>query len=509
MLAGMGLSARRNRKRLLGIGLCLLPIAACLVLTKSRSGYIASGVGLALVWLLCRERPVRIGWKLPVAALGVAALMVAAAVAIEGPDVLRNAWKSFGFRVQYWQSSVQMIADRPLMGCGPGNFQNAYTQYKLPQAAEEVADPHNFLLEIAATAGLPAALALVAVLGCFFGATRMRRRDGGKADREGEAESGQPAVGSQSKIPNRKFEISNSKFEICNRQPPIPNPSTEIPHPSTDAWAYVLAGGAAGFLLSVPLGHLSAAPPGAVAVVLGLPLAAATVGLLWGWIGDGRLPRLLPAVAVAVLLVDLLTTGGIGLPSVAGTLWLLLALGLAGERPRAVHVFAAWAALLVVIGLAAACYKTAYDPVLGCQAQLRMAEREPARSIEHLSAAAAADPLSAEPWRQLAAIEFDAWWRQPSADGFRRFETANAQVLALAPNAAPAWLAAGDWYFRAYSKLAPSGKTTANDAIQKALSAYRRAAQLYPNSELYRAKLAEASRAAENRPAVRRGKASF
>jgi cytochrome c-type biogenesis protein CcmH/NrfG len=158
-----------------------------------------------------------------------------------------------------------------------------------------------------------------------------------------------------------------------------------------------------------------------------------------------------------------------------------------------------------MIGLAMACYKTAYDPVLGCQAQLRMAEREPDRVVEHLAAAAAADPLSAEPWRQLAVIEFDAWWRAPSAESFRRFETANAQVLALAPNAAPAWLAAGDWYFRAYSKMAASEKRTSDDAIQKALSAYRRAVRLYPNSELYRAKLAEASQAAGHRPALPRG----
>jgi tetratricopeptide (TPR) repeat protein len=229
---------------------------------------------------------------------------------------------------------------------------------------------------------------------------------------------------------------------------------------------------------------------------LGLPLAAATVGLLWGWIRDGRLPRLLPAVGVVVLLVDLLTTGGIGLPSVAGTLWVLLAIGLEGERPRAIHPFAAWTALLMVIGLAVACYETAYSPVLGCQAQLRMAEREPTRSVEH---------LSAEPWRQLAAMEFDAWWREPSANGFRRFEEANAQVLALAPNAASAWLAAGDWYFQACSKMAPSGTGTPDDALQKALNAYRRALELYPNSELHRARLAEANQAIANRPALHRG----
>ena len=62
-----------------------------------------------------------------------------------------------------------MIADRPWLGCGPGNFQDVYTQYKLPEASEEVADPHDFLFEVWATAGTPALLALLGVLGLFLG----------------------------------------------------------------------------------------------------------------------------------------------------------------------------------------------------------------------------------------------------------------------------------------------------------------------------------------------------
>jgi hypothetical protein len=63
-------------------------------------------------------------------------------------------------------SLLAMIRDYPWTGCGPGNFQGSYTRYKLPEASEVVADPHNFLMEIWATAGTPAALALLAILGC-------------------------------------------------------------------------------------------------------------------------------------------------------------------------------------------------------------------------------------------------------------------------------------------------------------------------------------------------------
>ena len=166
-----------------------------------------------------------------------------------------------------------------------------------------------------------------------------------------------------------------------------------------------------------------------------------------------------------VLLVDLLATGGIGLPSVAGTFWLLLALGLQGQPPRALRPVGAWVGLLAAIALAVACYRTAYSPVLGCQAQLRLAEREPARAVEHLEAAAAADPWAAEPWRQLAAVEFERWWQQPSQDAFDQFQRASAKALELAPNSAPAWLTAGDWYFRASSKTDREGKKVAAEAL--------------------------------------------
>ena len=268
MLAGMGFGCGRNRKRLLGMVLCGLPIAVCLLLTKSRSGYIAAGVGLVLAWLLCRQRTVRIGWKWPAAIVAIAAVLVAAAVTVGGLDreLLSRASKSFGYRLQYWQSSLLLIADHPMVGCGPGNFQNAYTQYKLPEASEEVADPHNFLLEIWATAGTPAVLAFLAVLGCF--AWAMMVADGG----EGKGEGGDETANQR---------VSHNPSEFILLQSPIPNPN-----PSADAWLYVLAGGAAGFLLSVPVGLLSAAPPGMAVVLLGLPLAAAAVMLMLGWIRE-------------------------------------------------------------------------------------------------------------------------------------------------------------------------------------------------------------------------------
>ena len=498
VLAAVMVASLGSRKQLWRMGVCLIPIAVCLLLTRSRSGYIAAGVGLVLAWFWCRQRKSRIGWKLPGAAAGAVAVLVVAALFVGRPLLLGAASKSFGYRLQYWQSSLGIIADHPWLGCGPGNFQNAYTQYKLPRAAEEIADPHNFLLEVWATAGTPAALAFLAVLACFAWEERKSKAEGGRRKAEDEVASGQKLLNPQ--IPK-------------SLNPQTSNPQSLIPNPSPDAWLHVLAGGAAGFLLSLPLGWLGAVPPSAAAVVLGLPLAALAVALLLGWIRHGELPRMLPALGVAVLLIDLLTTGGIGMPSIAGTFWLLLALGLqdgsgeaatdhahmvpglsagagqqypqsctGGQAARGTRL--ATLLLIAAIVLGAACYRTAYSPVLACQAQLRLSEREPDRMIEHLEAAAAADLLSAEPWRQLAASALGLWRQVPTRERFGLFQQANAKFLQLAPNSASAWQASGDWFMEAASQSNDVGSTFAKDAVAEAVGAYRQAARLYPNSAL-------------------------
>jgi hypothetical protein len=473
--------------RLWAMLLCLIPVVVCLLLTKSRSGYAALAVGAFLVWLLSRAGgrcktegdspflaetksgtvlPTKTGtvrWKLPAALAGVAVVLISAAIAIEGPGVLGKATKSFGYRLQYWQSSLRMIADHPWVGCGPGNFQAAYTQYKLPEASEEVADPHDFLLEIWATAGTPAALAFLALLVCWW--------------RGGKASVGDPHA-----------------------------PTSALPR---DAWLHVLGGGLLGFLLAVPLGILCAAPPGAMSVLVGIPLAAVTAAAMFNWIRDGRLPPWLPGVCIVALLVNLSAAGGIAYPSIAGTFWLLLALALDGRQSRTLRSGPAWVGLIGLMALAVVCYRTAYAPVLNCDAEMRLAEarladHEPVQAMEHLAAATAADPLAAEPWNRRAAVELEMWLKQPDDERYSRYESARDKALALAPNSATMWMAAGDWADRAFEKIDKQGKRGKPDAIQSAVEFYGRAMELYPNSAKLRAKLAEAYLAAGDRAAFRR-----
>ena len=105
-------------------------------------------------------------WKILAPAVLALVLIVVSAVAVKGLDrqVLSEASKSLGYRIEYWRATLSMIGAYPWLGVGPGNFQDYYTRFKLPEASEEVRDPHNILLELWATAGTFAFVLFVAAL---------------------------------------------------------------------------------------------------------------------------------------------------------------------------------------------------------------------------------------------------------------------------------------------------------------------------------------------------------
>jgi len=259
------------------------------------------------------------------------------------------------------------------------------------------------------------------------------------------------------------------------------------------------------------LGLISAAPPGVTAVLVGFPLAAGSAALLVGWVYQGRLPAVLPAIGVLVLLVNLLAAGGIGFPGVAGSLWLLMAVGLNTARPdqprRRLPRISAVAVLVVAVALAFACHLSGYRPVLNCRSKLEAAREECQRgnlaaAEEHLLVAAKADPLADEPWQQLASVALRRCQEEKTPEAIRRFEAYleryNEVLAELAPNSSRAWLAAGELHREAHSITGRQGD------IERAVEAYSRAVELYPNSGLCRAKLALAHKAAGQLEAFRR-----
>jgi tetratricopeptide (TPR) repeat protein len=199
------------------------------------------------------------------------------------------------------------------------------------------------------------------------------------------------------------------------------------------------------------------------------------------------MPVLLPLVGIAVLLINLLAAGGIGSPGVSGTLWLLLALGLNAAEEGGVRTApqkTALALLATAVLLAVACYLSAYGPVLNARWRIERATEDPPQAKSLLLAAAAADPLAAEPWNLLAGMQLLSWERHPTAEAFADFERYQREFLRRKPNSAAAAAAAAERYFLAFEQ------SKQERPLEGAVDLYRKAVDLYPNNATYRAKLA-------------------
>ncbi|WP_347242795.1 O-antigen ligase family protein [Thermogutta sp.] len=513
---------RRLAWAALGVSILgMVGLLCCLVLTKSRSAYIALACGLAVLLATGISLRGKVARRMVIVIMVLLALAFGVATATRGLDwqVLSEATKSLGYRWQYWQATTSMIADHPLLGCGPGNFRYAYTRYKLPEASEEISDPHNFLLEVVATGGIPAGAFFLLAIGLTLWHLKHSRSAWGLSSSAGSPPSSTvPLAGVSGKT---------------------------VFHSRDQLWAIAM-----GWVLAWPAGYwlglLSSAPQDLTFLLVGLPTAA-LVGLgLWPWIQAGPLVPGIVAAAIAAISINWLAAGGLTFPGVAGSFWLLWVLATdfptdySGKQPptenqpstRWSHrlqqltapegfsvTLPTWAglAILVFFGLVlAAFYITAYSPVLqarGLLSQATVARRFSIdRAKQFCRLAAEADPWAFEPWMRLVELwqaegptppakTGESFHSKPEVADLTTFlQKANrpspqerakeldsyaAALLQRAPNHhAASWILA-----LAYQQL--FRETNDRRALARAVSFARRAIELYPHQARYHAGLAE------------------
>ncbi len=288
-----------NWQTILAAG-CAVLAGAALWLTHSRGallGLMLAGLGLAV--LLWRQT---LRTHLLVALAALLVLVGLAYGAWLGGLFTSGMGKDAGtmaVRLEYWRTTGQMIYQHPWLGVGPGNFSENYPRYMSETADEKIRDPHNFALEMWATSGLFAMLALLVVIAAFF----MRILSW----------------------------LASPLFATIPEQP-----REDVLHPlEIGRWDFYL-GGMFGLLLAFVL-RVTTGPPDEI---LGETYAAAVRAVVWfaayglferiAWSERGRALALM--TGVAALLINLCVSGGISFPSVAGPLWAAVALAL-NARP--------------------------------------------------------------------------------------------------------------------------------------------------------------------------------
>ena len=436
-----------------------------------------------------------------VAALGV---VVVSALVIGGlktgrldPLVVTEAGKSLQYRGEYWVGAWRVITENPSafwFGRGPGNFGWAYLQHKLPEASEEIRDPHNMVLDVWATAGVWAALALVSALGLGL----------------------YNALGPASKrLPPAKPAESVSQAELDGP-------------PERALW--LVGWGGAGLVVVVLLGRLN---------LFDFELQVRWVILGFGWVmaavlGQAlwrRLPISAAALGAAALAVsvNLIAAGGIGFSAVAMPLWALVALGLnlrddrPCHRPRVVDgrlgAFALagiWAALVgsfagaigpfwtmeADLALADAALRArppVFDPTLPIKERARRADAYYARARIAYDRATRADKYSARAWLGLAYLEGRIWKECGQEVKDERWKRIPILLFkAVDPPRNPnSWVLHRQRANVTRDLLAEVGPSLAPNELLRyranIIEATRKASQLYPSNAGLHARLAEAS----------------
>jgi hypothetical protein len=423
-------------------GLALLLIALALLLTGSRAAILSAAIGVTVVGAMHALKTYRGTMLLKsVGILSVLALCGAifAVTSEAGRNSLDAAGRSLAFRAEYWRATLEMIADRPFLGVGPGQFQDAYTRYKLPTASEEIQDPHNWLLEIVATSGALAGMLLIGVLLVFvWRITRPNRIDAGALE----------------------------------------PPSGGLQEPAL--------GAACGLVIGQALAFANGFTPS----LSQLPIVSIGFGAMWWilrpWVRAGTFDPSTVLVAVAALLLNLAAAGGIGYPSISESLWLLVAIGVGTPTSQPdlggnVRRTLGFAALATCAGLFAAAYVTSYEPVTTSRGWLARADyqfqsgsaKQHAAAIE---AAVAADGWSYTAQRRLVALRLAEYQQQPNRERLKKVQEATHQMLAIAPRKSGAWQYASEVAQAIYNQSGDSQQ------LATAIDHQRQAIERYPTS---------------------------
>jgi hypothetical protein len=369
--------------------LVLIALAACIYLTHSTAAIASAGFAILIgtVALLFRDQKV-VSIVMRYTAIAAMAILFLWPLAIGwlGAGYGERFPLTLKYRAEYWQSCAMIFQNNLIWGCSPGNFQDTYSQYMLPQAAETIADPHNWIWEVLCCSGAAAGgLLLVGLALAIRG----------------------PISSFLSPLQNEAEEIDPSKTP------------ESIPISMRPLAIGAIAGVPLALLLSLSSSSNFLLQFLPTWLLLGVVPFAIYLWVLLPWIRDGEVSPQLCWLPWLGLAIHLTVSGGIGNPGTGTLFFLLLAMSqslapLKGQIGLK-QVMPAGVALLVclcVVGFSH--YRWGYVPVLASQADvtradigLSVGDRDLAKRA--LAEATTSDPWSANPYARRALLELQSY----------------------------------------------------------------------------------------------------
>ena len=157
-------------------GLVAAMLLGILVISKSKGGIGAAVLGFGVLQYALARRSGRMS-RVGTSTLGVCVVVMGGVVA----GALMHQL-SLLFRGQYMVGAMRIFADNPVIGVGPGRFQDAYMVHKPSTSPEDVTSAHNLLFDLVAQLGL-AGIAWVGVLVILIWSARLPQSEDERDDR--------------------------------------------------------------------------------------------------------------------------------------------------------------------------------------------------------------------------------------------------------------------------------------------------------------------------------------
>lgn len=450
LIGAAGIQALGSRK-IWGMAVLGALVLFAVFLTHSRSAIlgIAFSILIGLLWILFARPGYKQGKIALLITLCSGFTLSVVAIYFCCPHLLDSAMLSMEYRFQYWDTTAQIIELKPWLGVGSGNFQNYYSQYMPMTAGETVSDPHNFLLEIAAFAGIPAATVFWGFLGILYYEALQSKQNRGIQE-----EVVQTEKSNENRIP----------WFLCG---------------------ILFFSVAAGYFMGLIAMEQRPGPWGVILVsALGTALCVRPIMNSTFHFSAKNL-----VLAITGLLITLLTSGGIGYTNIAVAFWVLAALiinqtsaeqgaGLESvcQSEQKSFVFPGRTFAFALAALFLLCYVTGFSPVINSSLARSRAMNSVSlpEQLSYLEIAAQADSMSSMAHTDLARWRWEIWKQNRNQDNFDRFISESIEGLEHNPLSSVLWRQYGISLFR-YGQLTGdySRVNEAGQALENACSLYR------------------------------------
>ncbi len=222
--AGIGIQRIKDKEGAAAILLAVIAAAGAawiiyLARSKTAGATPVLGVGMLVAVAMLRPRlkrhSVAFYW------LGVAACF-GGMIAVAGHGLYHGGLfpghfsNSLDFRWKYWVASVRVFLAHPLLGVGWSNFGLHYMAARLPEASEEIKDPHNFLIRFFAELGITGGGLVVAwLLRMWWEMTRPTDDAAAAAEATGSKMRNAPVISSADRDSNELGETVVTAAMIC------------------------------------------------------------------------------------------------------------------------------------------------------------------------------------------------------------------------------------------------------------------------------------------------------